>query len=342
MVYSTQFNKHDPKYTCCCQRCHVTTGVKIFGVIEIIALLLAGIKTLMILIHNSHSLSIDITICLIILTNFAVLLCLFKAVRQQEPSLLVPHIIFHGISLMGILIGVVFALTLLVVGGSVLEEEEFLHYTEGADGHTLAPPPVPDHKNSPEVIIASGITLVLILVTWFAFTLWSFLVQFKCCRYFKDRQTYNAQILTNEIGAVKGTRFSHTSQSHFTDATVPVCKLECWTNKIYEEHLWRERFDITGDIIHTTILTTMTSDLSRSHGHVIWAATDLRPSKMFVFFVLNTNSFSLSARCWSLSTFLRFSPGKPDWKKKTKKAGSAPGFGCLDINYFKVIEIVIL
>jgi len=170
---------NNPRYRCCCGSCcHVTTCVYIIGTLELIGILAALIST--ITEYQQTSNLVDPTVhayyrnamiggIVSFILGLLVIIALFVGVCKEMPTLLIPHILFQILSLIGFLSGIVW----YGIGISYVGTDTFKEYAhEAAVGFAIA------------IIV---VFMVLFLIAM-AFQI-GFLVQVvKCYQYLREKR----------------------------------------------------------------------------------------------------------------------------------------------------------
>lgn len=195
LPYTTMFDGNSPKYHCCCGCCHAKTGVQIIGILEAIVLgfqsvrLLAGLAMLgdrgML---NGYTMGIFLLPTLILAGQVAILVFLFKGLRQERASYLLPHMILHAISMVMVGIGLVVVIVLFAIFGDDMAKS-FGSYKEEWDPGMGAM--VPELHKNPGAVVGLAIGAVALVLGCLALYVWLFYVQLQCYRYFKDKKEHD-------------------------------------------------------------------------------------------------------------------------------------------------------
>jgi len=166
---------NNPKYRCCCGSCcHVTTCVYIIGTLELIGILAALVSTITEYQQSNHldmyrNAMIGSIVSFIL--GFLVIIALFVGVCKEMPSLLIPHILFQILSLIGFLSGIVW----YGIGISYVGTDTFKEYTHDAD-------------MAVGVAIAIIVVFMVLFLIGMAFQI-GFLVQVvKCYQYLREKR----------------------------------------------------------------------------------------------------------------------------------------------------------
>lgn len=150
-----EFHTEDKRYKCCCRCCHSTTGCMIIGVVEILwalAGLIFQIST------NQYRVNVASSAVPFVVTCLIVGLMLF-GVKKEKPSLLIVHMIFQIIAIIGFVIAVI----LLIIALIYFNWDNLTWF----ERWSLA-------------------TLVVAILAA-AFQIWFFVVVLSCYRYLKDK-----------------------------------------------------------------------------------------------------------------------------------------------------------
>lgn len=167
------FDPNSPRYRTCCSCCHVKTCTIIFGVLEAIGL--AG-QMIQYLTTGQASKGAVIGGIVLFAAGILVLVLLFMGVYKESGSLLLPHLIFQGLSI-GMLVLLIILLTTMGLAAVGIQSQR-----RGGESDDNASNIKSDDQNTILILAYIIFGLVIVLQVWY------FVVVFKCYRYFKDKE----------------------------------------------------------------------------------------------------------------------------------------------------------
>jgi len=179
--------QHSSRYRCCC--CDVATGAMVIGIIQIIgcaiALIYSFVTFLAITVAYSafYIPSSIITIIFAVAQIIAASLMLYGISRKKHKYIL-PELIFEGIGLVCIVIGLIASIVIASMSGTLANE---LCNQSDIECNTNRYGYYNDYEVFQDTIIAFGIVLSIFFLIALAFSIWFFVVILRCYQYVKAK-----------------------------------------------------------------------------------------------------------------------------------------------------------
>jgi hypothetical protein len=181
-VYKGDHLRYDRRYRCCCGSCcHVTICVYIIGILELIGLIIGMISTISqynTYYHNSYYYEGMVACIVSFVLGVIVIGAMFAGIYKDQPFLLIPHLVYQILTLIGFVAGIVWYCIQIASLGKTTE------MSIGRGGTTTV------ISNDLGVAFSYVVWIVIIVVFFISMAIQiGFLVQVvKCFQYLREKR----------------------------------------------------------------------------------------------------------------------------------------------------------
>ncbi|TKR93164.1 hypothetical protein L596_007669 [Steinernema carpocapsae] len=181
------FDPNDPKYRCCCNHSHATTGVRV----------IAGILCLTVCLEVWHLgltlywLPVEgaggsvLTAVFQLLVGFSIATSVIYALRKEHAAFLIPYLVLQTV---GLAAGAVFLVTFIYIS-LFSKGETVLSFIESHGRNIIVEEPKKTDQGHPDFMswLLVGSFLVILFLQ-----IWLISIVFACWRYFRDKRAFGS------------------------------------------------------------------------------------------------------------------------------------------------------